>query len=112
MSTNQPLHVSVEKVRDLIDGGSAPLLLDCRQPEEYAIVHLQDSLLIPMDELPSRVKELEQYRQRQIVVYCHAGVRSEMVARWLQSQGFPDVASMMGGIDQWAVKIDTSLPRY
>jgi rhodanese-related sulfurtransferase len=45
-------------------------------------------------------------------VHCHHGGRSLRVVRWLREQGFSRAQSMAGGIDQWAVDIDPSLPRY
>ncbi len=88
------------------------LLLDCREPDEYQLVHIDGSLLVPMSELAARAGELEPYREREIVVHCHHGGRSLRVTRWLREQGFPRVQSMRGGIDAWSQEINTGLPRY
>jgi len=88
------------------------LLLDCREPDEYARVHIDGSLLIPMNEVPTRQGELEPYRSQPIVVYCHHGGRSLRVTHWLRGQGFTLVQNMAGGIDAWSLEIDPSLPRY
>ncbi len=88
------------------------LLLDCREQEEYEIVHLEGSRLIPMSEIASRLDELASFRDQSIVVFCHHGVRSLNVARWLSAQGFSAVHSMRGGIDRWAREIEPNLPRY
>ena len=88
------------------------LLLDCRETEEYEIVHLDGSRLIPMSEIENRLDELASFQDQSIVVYCHHGVRSLHVARWLSMQGFSAVHSMHGGIDRWAREIDPNLPRY
>ena len=112
MSEEPELSVTVEQANERIRSQEQLLLLDCRNPDEYALVHLPDSLLIPMDELPQRINEIEEHRDQAILVYCHMGVRSEMVARWLRDQGFSKAQTMTGGIEAWAVQIDNSLARY
>jgi adenylyltransferase/sulfurtransferase len=65
-----------------------------------------------MSVIQDRVNELQPYKQKEIVVHCHHGGRSLKVTHWLRSQGFANVKSMAGGIDQWAVEIDPKLARY
>lgn len=88
------------------------LLVDCREPDEYALVHLAGAKLLPMSELADRVDELLPYQDKPIVVYCHLGQRSLLAAQWLRSRGFSTATSMAGGIDAWATMVDESLPRY
>lgn len=88
------------------------LLLDCREQQEYDLVHIEGCRLIPMSELAERVTELDPEKGRSIVVYCHHGVRSQRVAQWLQQQGFENVRSLSGGIDRWSLEVQPSLPRY
>jgi rhodanese-related sulfurtransferase len=63
-----------------------------------------------MDEIPSRIQELDP--DAHIVVYCHHGVRSLAVTDWLRKQGYAQVQSMSGGLDQWSREIDPGVPRY
>lgn len=65
---------------------------------------------IPMNDVPGRWSELP--RDMALVVYCHHGARSEMVAGFLESQGFSQVINLRGGIDAWSVHVDPSVPRY
>ena len=65
-----------------------------------------------MSEIQQRIGELEEHRKRSVVVYCHHGGRSLQVAQWMRSNGYTQAQSMAGGIDKWAIKIDTTLPRY
>ncbi len=88
------------------------LLLDCRTPEEHATARIAGSLLLPMQELPERIGELESWRTRPIIVHCHHGVRSLRVTHWLRERGFAAVSSMCGGIDAWSKAVDPSVPRY
>ena len=85
-------------------------VLDVRTPEEVEIAALSGAINIPMNELPTRLGELNP--QAPIAVLCHHGMRSEMASRFLERNGFADVAHLVGGIDAWSVSIDTSVPRY
>ena len=107
-----PLEIDCHTVHARRTAGEKLLLLDCREPDEYDTVHIAGAQLIPMSQLVDRLAELEPHRQQPIVVHCHHGGRSLRVANWLTQQGFTDVKSMAGGIDQWATEIDPALPRY
>ena len=99
----------------LRSSGTRVLLLDCRRREEWDTARIDGAVLIPMDQLERRADELEDdegERSREIVVYCHHGVRSLRVAATLRALGFPNVKSMAGGIDAWSVGIDPGVPRY
>jgi rhodanese-related sulfurtransferase len=88
------------------------LLVDCREQDEYDLVHIEGAKLIPMSQLADRVGELAPYRGGDLAVHCHHGGRSLRVVQWLREQGFAQARSMAGGIDQWALEIDPSLARY
>lgn len=107
-----PLEIDCQSTQRLLEGGEDLLLVDCREPEEYAIARIEGALLVPMSELAERVAELEPHRARHIIVYCHHGGRSFRVAAWLRRQGFEQAQSMAGGIDLWSQTIDASIPRY
>ncbi len=104
--------ITVEELRDALASGEAPVLLDVRGDGEHDLVHLPGSVLIPLPELPERLDELEDVRERPIVAYCHHGIRSRSAAALLSGAGFPDVVSLRGGIDAWSARIDPRLPRY
>ena len=99
-------------MREKLVAGAELLLLACREPKEQELVHLSDATLLPMDELPARIDELEPHRAKEIIVYCHLGIRSLQVATWMREQGFSQAKRMIGGIEQWAQQIDRSLARY
>ena len=90
---------------------SRPVLLDVRFPEENAYVALPGSVLIPLPELDERAEELEAFRGRSIVVYCHHGVRSLDGTAYLRSRGL-EAVSLRGGIDLYSRAVDPRLPRY
>ncbi len=111
--TNElPIEIDVHAVKKLQDESADFLLLDVREPDEYATAKIDGSLLIPMSELRDRIGELESNKQDHIVVHCHHGGRSMQVTNALKSHGFEKVQNMAGGIDVWSLEIDSSVPRY
>jgi adenylyltransferase/sulfurtransferase len=104
------LVITVDELKARMDRGDRPFLLDVREQVEYQIVRMEGGVLIPLGELVARQNELDP--DREIVVYCHVGIRSGKATSFLRHKGFPLVRNLRGGIDEWAVKIDPSLPRY
>ncbi len=103
--------ITVAEVAEQLRGGRAPfVLLDVREPWEREIAAIHPSIHIPLAEVSQRLDELP--RDRPVVVYCHSGARSAMVAGFLHARGFPRVANLEGGIDAWALEIDPELQRY
>jgi rhodanese-related sulfurtransferase len=86
------------------------LLLDVREPDEREAAVILPSLHIPMNDVADRKGEIP--TDREIVVYCHTGTRSAMVAGYLEGEGFRRVANLQGGIDAWSRKVDPSVPQY
>lgn len=107
-----PWEVSVSNVQQMRADGQEFLLLDVREPGEYATAKIDNTLLIPMQQLPARLEELSSWKEKPIVVHCHHGGRSMRVTQWLRQQGFTHVQNMAGGIDAWSQEIDKSVPRY
>ena len=93
-----------------IDAGTAPIILDVREPFENAICRIPGSRLIPLGELPRRLSELDSAAE--IVVHCKSGGRSARAVALLREHGYPQVANLSGGILAWINEIDPSLPRY
>ena len=77
------------------------LLLDVREQYEYASIHVPNAKLIPLPELGSRLKEIEEYKNKPILVICHSGNRSSRAASQLQEAGFTQALSVKGGIIAW-----------
>jgi rhodanese-related sulfurtransferase len=107
-----PLETDCQTVKSLRNDGADFLLLDCREQDEFDLVHIEGAHFIPMSQIQTRLSELQPHQQRRIVVHCHHGGRSLRVAAWLRQQGFENAQSLAGGIDQWAADIEPSLPRY
>ncbi len=107
-----PADIDVLSVKKMQDAGERFVLIDVREPEEFATAAIEGSLQVPMRTVPSRLADLEQHRGERIVVHCHHGGRSARVAQWLRDQGFEQVQNMSGGIDAWSQQVDPSVPRY
>ncbi|MFP6906985.1 MAG: molybdopterin-synthase adenylyltransferase MoeB [Verrucomicrobiota bacterium] len=107
---SQDDHITVEQLRDELAVGGQLTLLDVREPYEWEIGQLPDSLEMPLGDVPERFGELNP--EDAIVVYCRSGMRSRKAQLFLQDQGFKNVRNLSGGILDWAAKIDASIPRY
>lgn len=87
-----------------------PFLLDVREPNEYAICHIDNAVLMPMRTIPANLDQLDQ--DSPIVCICHLGGRSMQVATFLEQQGFTNVTNLTGGVHAWATSVDSSMATY
>jgi molybdopterin/thiamine biosynthesis adenylyltransferase/rhodanese-related sulfurtransferase len=104
------LEMTVTDLKRRIDSGTAPVILDVREPPEAAICRLPGSVLIPLGQLPRRLAELDP--RAEIVVHCKSGGRSARAVSLLRAKGFTRASNLSGGILQWIREIDGSLSRY
>ena len=111
------MQLPVQEVQALLesaDPATPPVLLDVREPWEVQTASIRSphapTLHIPMREIPSRLGELPQ--DRPILCYCHHGMRSMQVVRFLRQQGFDEAVNVDGGIDAWSQQVDPAVPRY
>jgi adenylyltransferase/sulfurtransferase len=101
--------MTVRQLKQRVDDGDAPYLLDVREPHERDFCNIGGHL-IPMDNIPDRVGELDP--ERETIVYCRSGVRSAAVVRFLRQSGFANAANLRGGILAWSAEIDPTVPKY
>jgi rhodanese-related sulfurtransferase len=106
------LQISAKALAKKLCSGNPPHLLDVRDDEEYAVAALPEATLIPLAQLPYRATEIAHWKEQEVVVYCHHGVRSLQAIRLLQGLGFNKLANLTGGIDRWAVEVDKQMKRY
>ena len=95
---------------ELIADGRDIDILDVREVWETRISKLDNSVHIPMGQIPARIDELS--KDKMVVCLCHHGVRSHQVALFLEHHGFNHVFNLHGGIDAWSRQVDTSCPTY
>jgi adenylyltransferase/sulfurtransferase len=103
--------ISVQELKRRLDAREDVFVLDVREPHEVQIVNL-GAPLIPLGDLPKRLDELAAQKNREIVVHCKSGGRSQKAALILKNAGFTHVENLAGGILAWADKIDPTLPKY
>lgn len=98
------------EVKNNREAGDEFIILDVREPLEYQIAHIPDSVLIPLGELKARIEELDP--SKDIVTLCHHGMRSQSALGILLQHGFTKVKNLNGGIDAYSLTADPSIPRY
>jgi len=103
--------ISVEELKRKLDAKEDVFVLDVREPHEYPIANL-GAPLIPLGELEKRVGELAAQKDREVVVHCRSGARSQKAALILKNAGFKNVENLAGGVLAWADKIDPTMPKY
>ncbi|MGL4576022.1 MAG: rhodanese-like domain-containing protein [Burkholderiaceae bacterium] len=89
---------------------NAPLVLDVREPWEFATCAIAGATHVPMREIAARLADLDS--EREIVCVCHHGMRSMQVGVFLARNGFERVYNLAGGIDAWAREVELTMPRY
>lgn len=102
--------LSATDLKTKLDHKVPIFLLDVREPHEFNYAQIAGSVLIPLNQIPQRINELN--KAQETVVICHHGMRSQQAATYLEQAGFKDVANLRGGIDAWSCQCDHSVPRY
>lgn len=102
--------ISVQELKQRLDRGDKVFILDVRNPPEYQICKLAGSTLLPLPDLPMRVKELDP--EQEMIVHCKSGMRSAKAIAFLKEQGFTRLRNLTGGIMAWAQQIDPTMPTY
>ena len=112
-AVNQPgvPEISVEDLKKKLDAHEDVFVLDVREPHEYKICNINGHL-IPLNDLPRRVQELDPAKDKEMVVHCRSGVRSAKAVGFLRQAGFNKVSNLAGGILAWADRIDPKMPKY
>ena len=102
--------ITVQELKEMRDRGEEFVLVDVREPHEFAISSFPDSVKIPLGTLPQNLNKLS--TADEIVVHCKLGGRSAKAVQFLREAGFKKVRNLAGGIDRWAQEIEPSMPRY
>ena len=103
--------ISVEDVKAKMAAGHKFRLIDVREPHEYRACRIESAELRPLGQIGQWMTELAD-RNEEIILYCHHGMRSDRACGFLAQQGFTRVKNMSGGIDEWSLRVDPSVPRY
>ena len=103
--------ITVEELKTKLDAGEALRVIDVREAHEYAVAKIPGAELKPLGRIMQWAQELAD-KDEAIVLHCHHGMRSDRACQFLAAQGFSNLKNLIGGIDEWSVKIDPTVPRY
>jgi sulfur-carrier protein adenylyltransferase/sulfurtransferase len=101
--------IGVKELKRRIDAGEKIQLIDVREPYEYQIAQIGGTL-IPQNDVPQRLNEID--RNREVLVHCKSGGRSQRIAEYLKQSGYSRVANVAGGILAWSDEIDPTVKKY
>ncbi|HUL43915.1 MAG TPA: MBL fold metallo-hydrolase [Bacteroidota bacterium] len=109
MYERDDLELTPRELQAKMARGEPILLLDVREKYERELATIGGAF-IPLGQLPKRCGELE--AEKEIVVYCHHGIRSRQAVEFLYENGFSSVKTLKGGITAWSMEVDPTVPRY
>jgi adenylyltransferase/sulfurtransferase len=104
-------NLTTTQVKEKLDRGDTFRLIDVREQSEYNVARIAGAELLPLSSAQQWIETLSP--DEELVFFCHVGGRSQQVASFLAHQrGFTNVANMIGGIEDWSLRIDPTVPRY
>jgi molybdopterin/thiamine biosynthesis adenylyltransferase/rhodanese-related sulfurtransferase len=106
---NGVAQITPVELKRRIDAGENVFILDVREPFEYQIANIGGKL-IPQNDVPQRLAEID--REREIVVQCKSGGRSQRIAEFLVQNGYAKVTNLTGGILAWSDQVDPKVQKY
>lgn len=89
-----------------------PVMIDVREGHELIHGMIEGAIHIPMNEIPARLEELGPYQNKTVAIICRSGKRSAQVGQFLEHVGFNDVINLEGGMNSWAIDVDTTMSTY
>jgi rhodanese-related sulfurtransferase len=101
--------ISVQELSERLKNNEDLVIIDVREPFEHDMANIGGHL-IPLGDLPHQLEQIEEYKNREVIVYCRSGARSGSACQFLRGQGFTNVRNMTGGMTQWVREIDPSMP--
>ena len=104
------LEITPADVKARLEQGEKLVLIDVREPWEYALCRIEGAKHVPLGTLAASLETLPDVDE--VICYCHHGMRSLDAAAWLRFQGIERAKSLAGGIERWSIEIDPKIPRY
>lgn len=101
--------ITVQEVKQRLAAGEQLNILDVREPDEHADFNVSSAKLIPLGDIQAmQFDELEDWKDKEVVVYCRSGRRSMMACYFLEAAGFTNTKNLEGGMLEWQTQ-DQSL---
>lgn len=99
-NSNSVKIINPAEAKEMLEGENAPVLVDVREPDEFAGGHIPDSINIPLRGVVEGVNALELAKDFPVMVYCRSGRRSAEAAEALLEAGYANIYDL-GGIIDW-----------
>ncbi len=103
--------ITVEELKARRDAGETIRLIDVRERSEFQIASIAGAELRPLGQIMAWMQELGD-KEQEIVLHCHHGMRSDRACQFLAAQGFTNLKNLLGGIDEWSLRVDSTVMRY
>jgi len=99
--------ITPTEVAEKIASGAEVLLIDVREPYEWSTGHVEQATHIPLGQVPTRLGDIP--RDKEVVMICRSGNRSERARQYLAEQGYTRVKNLVGGMQRWSREVDQSI---
>ncbi|MFN0087476.1 MAG: rhodanese-like domain-containing protein [Blastocatellia bacterium] len=103
--------IAVDELKARRDAGETIRLIDVREPSEFQAARIEGAELRPLGQIMQWAAELGD-KDQEIVLHCHHGMRSDRACQFLAAQGYTNLKNLIGGIDDWSLRVDPLVPRY
>lgn len=90
--------ITSDELKQRQQAGETPTILDVREPWEFEESRIPGAQNIPLNSLPTRLDDLEDLKDQEVIVHCKSGARSASARAYLIQQGFANVRNLVGGI--------------
>jgi|UniRef100_A0A7C3QUN0 rhodanese-related sulfurtransferase len=104
------IEILPHELKEKMEKGEEIVILDVREDWEHARVRIPGARHIPLAQLPQALSQID--RDKDIVVYCHHGVRSMQACQFMKKNGFEKIRNLRGGIDAYARTVDKTMQTY
>jgi len=104
--------MSAVELSQFLKTAESPVLIDVREDAELEFGILEGIIHIPMQSVPGKLNELEQYKNDTVVLICRSGRRSDQIGHFLEQVGFKDIINLVGGMNAWAIDVDSAITVY
>ena len=102
------MDITVQELKERLNKGEELEMIDVREPNEWQMQHLEGVKKISLGTLPNSLSDLENLKEKEIVMICRSGGRSGRATQFLQAQGFANVRNLTGGMLAWKQHVDPS----
>lgn len=111
MYVSRTKSITASQLKERLERREAMQIIDVREPFEWEICHLAEAELIPMRRIPVNLERVA--TDKPVVLYCHQGLRSANIIRFMEDAlGVDNLYTLVGGIDAWAKQVDHSMATY